>query len=456
MVDLTFPSAGIGAASRADAELPRRMAQRLAAEEEAGRRIALRGRSVALGAVGLLLLALVPYPQVLYYEALLGVFLLLGFAGLALQNSTAHRWWQDYLLIALDFALLAFTLIYPNPLSPVEYPPQLALRTGNFPYFYVILAGLAFGFRPRHVLWGGVMGALAWGVGVVWLISLPGTILMIPPSDETSAMSAAGSLPTVIDLDGPLQDIGVFLIVAALLALIVGRSRALILRQARLERERANLARYFKPETVNRLASQDAAMAQIREQNVAVLFADIVGFTHWAERHAPTEVIRLLREVHSRLEGAVFHHDGTLDKFIGDGMMATFGTPDAGPHDATSAIACAVAILAEFEAWNVRRSRAGEEPVRISLGLHYGPVVVGNIGTERRLEFGVLGDTVNVANRLEAITRDLNCRAVISVTIADAVKREQAGGAALLEGFEERGPQALRGREEKVPVLSYG
>src|SRR5687768_16248934 len=130
MVDLTFPSAGIGAASRADAELPRRMAQRLAAEEEAGRRIALRGRSVALGAVGLLLLALVPYPQVLYYEALLGVFLLLGFAGLSLQNSTAHRWWQDYLLIALDFALLAFTLIYPNPLSPVEYPPQLALRTG--------------------------------------------------------------------------------------------------------------------------------------------------------------------------------------------------------------------------------------------------------------------------------------------------------------------------------------
>ena len=196
-------------------------------------------------------------------------------------------------------------------------------------------------------------------------------------------------------------------------------------------------------------------MAQIREQNVAVLFADLVGFTRWSERHTPAEVIRHLREVHSRLEGAVFHHDGTLDKFIGDGMMATFGTPDAGPHDATSAIACAVAILAEFEAWNVRRSRAGQEPVRISLGLHYGPVVVGNIGTDRRLEFGVLGDTVNVANRLEAITRDLHCRAVISAALADAVKREAGGGAALLEGFEERGPQDLRGREEKVQVLSY-
>jgi len=454
MVDMALSSAVGGAAS--DAELPLRMAQRLAAEEEAGRRIALRGRSVALGAVGILLFALVPYPQVFYYEALLAVFLLLGFAGLSLQNSSMHRWWQDYLLIALDFALLAFTLIYPNPLSPVEYSPQLALRTGLFAYFYVLLVGLGFGFRPRHVLWGGASGAMAWGAGVTWLALLPDTILLIPPSDESSAMSAAGSLPTVVDLDAPIQDIVVFLIVAALLALIVSRSRGLVLRQARVERERANLARYFKPETVNRLARQDAAMAQIREQHVAVLFADLVGFTRWSERHAPAEVIRLLREVHSRLEGAVFHHDGTLDKFIGDGMMATFGTPDTGPRDATNAVACAVAILAEFEAWNGRRSRAGQEPVRISLGLHFGPVVVGNIGTDRRLEFGVLGDTVNVANRLEAITRDLHCRAVISAAIADAVRREADGGNALLEGFEARGPQALRGREEKVPVLSYG
>jgi adenylate cyclase len=450
-------AAGMGTETRAGDQLTRRMALRLATEEEAGRRIALRGRSVALAAVGLLLLALVPYPQVLYYEALLAVFLLLGFAGLSLQNSSLHRWWQDYLLITLDFALIAFTLIYPNPLSPVDYPPQLALRTGNFVYFYVLLVGLGFGLRPSHVLWGGASGALAWAVGVAWLASLPTTILLLPPSAESSAMTAAGSLPTVLDLAVPLQDIAVFLIIAVLIALMVARARRLVLRQAMLERERANLARYFPPATVDRLARQDTALAQVREQNVAVLFADIVGFTHWSEAHAPAEVIRLLREVHARLAEAVFRHDGTLDKFIGDGMMATFGTPDPGPRDASSALACVRDIIAGFDDWNERRGRAGQRPARISVGLHYGRVVVGNIGTDRRLEPGVLGDTVNVAKRLEAITRDLGCKAVISVAVAEAVMHESAdAGREALTGFTERGPQALRGRDEQVPVLSFG
>ena len=456
MADIAFASPATVPALRLEERLTRRIVQSLAAEEEAGRQLALRGRTVALAAVGLLLLVLIPYPQVLYFEALIAIFLLLGFARLSLQHSGLYRRWHDYLLIALDFALLAFTLIYPNPLSPFEYPPQLALRGGNFAYFYVLLAGLSFGFRPRHVLFGGAMGALAWGAGVARLASLPSTILILPPSDASSASSAAGSLPTLLDLNVPVQDIAIFLIVASLLALTVSRSRGLVLRQARLERERANLARYFPPATVDRLARQDAALAQVREQDAAVLFADVVGFTHWSERHAPTEVIGLLREVHAMLEEAVFRHDGTLDKFIGDGMMATFGTPSPGPRDATRALACVRDILEDFDAWNAARKRSGAEPVRIAIGLHYGPVVVGNIGTDRRLEYGVLGDTVNVASRLEALTRELDCKAAISAAVADAVAQESPGeGPALLAGFAERGMQALRGRDEEVPVLAY-
>ena len=146
------------------------------------------------------------------------------------------------------------------------------------------------------------------------------------------------ALPNFVDLNRPIQDIVVFLIVAALLALVVARSRRLVERQAALERERGNLARYFPPATVDRLAAAGSRRsAQVREQDAAVLFADLVGFTHWAERHAPHEVIGLLREVHARLEDEVFRHDGTLDKFIGDGLMATFGTPDPGPRDAINA-----------------------------------------------------------------------------------------------------------------------
>ena len=361
------------------------------------------------------------------------------------------------MLTAVDFALLAFTLITPNPIATFDPPVQMTLRFDNFVYFYVILAGLALGYRPTHVLWGGVVGALSWIVGVTWIAARPDTVLMPPPSASYDEMLAVMLSPTFVDITVPFQDVVVFLIVASLLALIVARSRRLAWRQSALERERGNLARYFPPTTVDRLATQDVALEKPREQEIAVLFADIVGFTAWSERHGPSEVISLLRGVHARLEEAVFHHDGTLDKFIGDGMLATFGTPNPGERDASNALACLVAIVIEFEAWNSRRARAGQAPIRISLGLHYGPVVVGNIGTDRRLELAVLGDTVNVASRLETLTRELDCKAAISAALANAVLIEASGGGSHhLAGFAERGPQTLKGRAESVSVLTLG
>ena len=316
--------------------------------------------------------------------------------------------------------------------------------------------GPRFQLPPRLVLWGGAIGAFCWTVGVAWLVSLPDTVL-VPEMREMGEEHIGHVMPdTFLDLDTWVQDVSVFFIVAALLALIVGRSRRLVFRQATLERERSNLARYFPPATVDRLARRDAALSQVREQDCAVLFVDLVAFTTWSERHGPREVIDLLREVHERLEVAVFEHEGTLDKFIGDGLMATFGTPDPGLRDATNAIACVRSVLASFEAWNRQRARAGQEPVRVSLGLHYGPVVIGDIGTNRRLEFAVLGDTVNVASRLEALTRELRCRAVVSAAVAEALAHETADDAAeLLKDFEERGPQALRGRHESVTVWTH-
>jgi adenylate cyclase len=241
-----------------------------------------------------------------------------------------------------------------------------------------------------------------------------------------------------------------------LLAAVVARSRRLVERQAALERERGNLARYFPPATVDRLAQQDLALAHIREQEIGILFADLVGFTRWSERHAPHEVITMLREVHSRLEDEVFRRHGTLDKFIGDGMMATFGTPDPGGRDATNALLCLKSIVDDFAAWNERRRPRGRAPIHIAVGVHFGPVVVGNIGNERRLELAVLGDTVNVASRLETMTRELGVAALISAEMADAVRRESPHDAnALLAEFEDLGPVVVKGREQTVHVLAY-
>lgn len=430
----------------------------LEAEEAAGRLLALKGRTVSLLAVAILLLFLIPFPDVLFYEALIAVFVIAGFGRHLVEALGLYRWWQPYVQIAVDFALLAFILAAPNPFGEYHLPEQMSLRFGTFAYFYVMLVGLAFGYRPLHVIFGGLAGALSWTIVGLWLISLPDTVLHSPaPITNAGEMAALMASPTFVNTNQIIQDVVVFLIVAALLAAVVARSRQLVERQASLERERGNLARYFPPATVDRLARQDAALGQVREQEAAVLFADLVGFTHWSERHAPQEVISLLREVHARLEEEVFRHHGTLDKFIGDGLMATFGTPERSARDALNALRCLKSIAVHFHDWNERRSHRGKRPIRISVGLHYGPVVVGNIGTDRRLELAVLGDTVNVANRLEAMTRELGSTAAISIAAAEAARQESETEAAeALEGFVDCGFVGVRGREETVHILKFG
>ena len=153
------------------------------------------------------------------------------------------------------------------------------------------------------------------------------------------------------------NEVVVFLLVSAGLALLVRRSRALVAERAEAERARGNLARYFSPKVVDTLAERDEPLGRVRRQPVGVLFADLVGFTTMAEEMTPEEVMALLRDFHGRMEEEVFRHGGCLEKFIGDALLATFGVPDTGRRDATDALACARGMLAALEAWNRRAAR---------------------------------------------------------------------------------------------------
>ncbi|MCK5622787.1 MAG: adenylate/guanylate cyclase domain-containing protein, partial [Alphaproteobacteria bacterium] len=221
------------------------------------------------------------------------------------------------------------------------------------------------------------------------------------------------------------------------------RARRLALRHAMAERERANLARHFSPNMVDMLASSDEPLGAVRRQKVAVLFADIVGFSGLAERLGPVQTMDLLRKTHSLVAEQIFAHGGTLDKFIGDAVMATFGVPTVGPEDAANAIACARSIRRALAANNPLES----DPVKIGIGAHFGEVVIGDIGDERRVEFGVIGDTVNVASRLEGLTRDLG-----PIVVSDELFAAAGGGAAHADGFRLVPGQKLRGREEPIDI----
>jgi adenylate cyclase len=170
---------------------------------------------------------------------------------------------------------------------------------------------------------------------------------------------------------------------------------------------RANLQRYFSPTVVERLAGEDAREAAGETREVSIVFADVVGFTHLTERMTPTEVVDLLNEFLAAMTDVVFRHEGTLDKFLGDGLLAYFGAPLEQPDHAVRAVRCGREMLRALDDLNARRVAAGKSACRMGIGIHSGSAVVGSIGHPARLEFTIVGSSVNLASRVEALTRDL-------------------------------------------------
>jgi adenylate cyclase len=222
---------------------------------------------------------------------------------------------------------------------------------------------------------------------------------------------------------------------------------------AAAERARSNLSRYFSPNIVEMLAAQDEPLGAVRRQTVAVLFVDIVGFTRMAEAMAPEAVVTLLRDFHERMTAQIFGCGGTVEKYIGDAIMAVFGVPTPSDNDAANALICADMMLDALDRWNVERIRDGETPLAIGIGLNYGPAVLGDVGSEHSMSFTVIGDTVNTASRLQGLTRTLKTPLVVGGPLVDAIRAGSSKTAtALASQLLDQGEQPLRGRAGLVRI----
>jgi adenylate cyclase len=174
-------------------------------------------------------------------------------------------------------------------------------------------------------------------------------------------------------------------------------------RLAREEVARANYSR-FMPEYVVRqlLENPDSFRLGGVNQTITVLFADIRGFTAYSENEKPEKVVRLLNRYFSAMSELIFAHGGTLDKYTGDGLMALFGAPTATPDDAKNALRTAVAMQKRLETLNRELEADGFGQIAVGIGLHTGEAIIGYIGSEQRSEYTAIGDTVNLASRLES------------------------------------------------------
>ncbi|HEY1100938.1 MAG TPA: adenylate/guanylate cyclase domain-containing protein, partial [Myxococcota bacterium] len=215
------------------------------------------------------------------------------------------------------------------------------------------------------------------------------------------------------------------------------------------ERAREHLGAYVGKEVAEEALRVDEIVLGGARQPVAVLFSDLRGFTSYAEKLSPEALVTQLNAYLEEMVAVITRHGGVVDKYIGDGIMAVFGAPRSRGDDARRAIACAKDLVKALESHNARRALSSLPPLKMGIGVHYGAVVAGNIGTLEHAQYTIIGDTVNLASRLESSTKDLGTDVLVSAAAKAAANLGIDDEPKLLP----MGMLAVRGRGEAVEVF---
>jgi len=318
-------------------------------------------------------------------------------------------------LVGLDVALLDMPAAFALQLSASGRPGDPVAAVLAIPYFVALILASCFSLQARRI-------ALAGAVGVLLGVSL------------LLATSADPSLVVMATLVMTGTAIGCHALTARTIELVRG--------VADEHRRRLRLADYVSPQVAARAESLVDESAPGESRTVTVLFADLRGFTAMSEALPSDYVVSMLNDFHSRMVAAVFACEGTFDKYLGDGLMAYFGAPVPAADHAVRAVRCAISMKKSLAEMNAARAARGEPPLRMGVGVHSGPVVLGDIGAPSRREYTAVGDTVNVAARIQELTKTVE----FPVLVSDETRR--LAGEAF--PFEPVSLLPLRGKREPV------
>ncbi|MBK8398525.1 MAG: adenylate/guanylate cyclase domain-containing protein [Leptospiraceae bacterium] len=315
----------------------------------------------------------------------------------------------------LDVCLLAcLPYIWHESVGGDSVPRTYMLKAQTYvSMYFAILIIHSFTIRPMYplIITGGVTST-----SILLFFYAKQDSRMIISSDFVTHM-----LGNTVSAEFYFSTLLTFVLSGLILAFFTYQSRKLIYEAVTLEKAKMQVSRYFSPNVFDKITTADDSMLSSsgRKQEVAVMFTDIRDFTTLSETIKPEEVVELLKEYHAKMVNIIFENGGTLDKFIGDGIMATFGTPDPKPDDAYRAVVAGTQMKKALAELNIERKKKGLIELRQGIGIHFGSVIAGNIGTENRMEYTVIGDTVNLASRIESKCKDLKSDFLISEAVKE-------------------------------------
>jgi adenylate cyclase len=236
-------------------------------------------------------------------------------------------------------------------------------------------------------------------------------------------------------------------VVPTILPLVVGAGAIIAVNYIREERLRHEYARFFSPLVARQIAEDRSGQTLAgKRRKITVLFSDIRDFTTISEALPPEEVVELLREYFNTMVPIVLKHGGTLDKYVGDAIMGLFGAPLPQEDHAACAVRAALEMVAQLPALSPKWEARCGRPLRIGVGINTGEAVVGVMGADRRREYSAIGDTVNLASRLEGTTKEFKVPIVVSHFTVTAL----AGQFQVREITELR----VKGRQEPVRIFA--
>ncbi|MDF1586049.1 adenylate/guanylate cyclase domain-containing protein [Marinimicrococcus flavescens] len=369
------------------------------------------------------------------------------FTGLRLHLALRRRLspWFLSLSVVVDISVLmlaiwSFHLQY-------QAPPGIYVKAPTFMYAFILIALRALRFDGRYVLLAGLATATGWAV-------LVGFALLDPRSRITHDYRAYMMSYDIL-LGAEFDKIVSVLMVSLIIALALHRARRLLVSAVREEQAALELSRFVAPEVADRIRMADAGILPgqgvVREG--AVLFADLRGFTPLSTRLSPDETMALLGEWQGLLVPLLQRHGGSIDKYLGDGIMASFGAASSSAAPAADALHAIDEILANGEAWRAERAARGLPAPAIGLAAATGAMLFGAVGHGDRLEYTVIGEPVNFAAKLEKHTKQELVRALCPVETLHAATEQ---GYRPARPLETRARRRIEGVAEPVDLVVLG